>query len=52
MMVDERGATGIGAVAGGVALPILRERLSPGRLVLAASLLVYATMALLGVSRH
>jgi MFS family permease len=46
------GATGIGAVAGGVALPHIRERLSPGKLVLGASLLAYAAMALLDISWH
>src|SRR3954453_9771200 len=42
----------IGAVAGGLAMPLLREILSPGRLVLVASLLAYAAMALLSISRH
>ena len=46
------GASGGGAVVAGMALPLLRERLSPGRLVLVASLLAYAAMALLGISRH
>ena len=39
-------------VVAGMALPLLRERLSPGRLVLVASLLAFAAMALLGISRH
>jgi len=46
------GASGAGAVIAGVALPLLRERLSPGRLMLVASLLAYAAMALLGINRH
>src|SRR4051812_33083487 len=46
------GASGGGAVVAGVGLPALRERLSPGRLVLFASLLAYAAMALLGIFRH
>jgi MFS family permease len=46
------GASGAGAVIAGVALPLLRERLSPGRLVLVASLLAYAAMALLAMTRH
>jgi MFS family permease len=46
------GASGGGAVMASVALPVIRERLSPGRLVLVASLLAYAAMALLSVSRH
>src|ERR1700757_2042850 len=32
--------------------PVIRERLSPGKLVLVASLLAYAAMALLSISRH
>jgi predicted MFS family arabinose efflux permease len=46
------GASGGGAVVAGLALPLLRDRLSPGRLVLSASLLAYAAMALLSISRH
>jgi predicted MFS family arabinose efflux permease len=46
------GASGGGAVMAGVALPVIRERLSPGKLVLVASLLAYAAMALLSISRH
>jgi MFS family permease len=46
------GASGGGAVMAGVALPLIRERLSPGKLVLVASLLAYAAMALLSISRH
>jgi len=46
------GASGFGAVVAGLALPRLRERISPGRLVLSASLLAYAAMALLSISRH
>jgi hypothetical protein len=38
------GASGGGAVMAGVALPVLRERLSPGKLVLVASLLAYAAV--------
>src|SRR4051794_34977267 len=38
------GASGGGAVVAGVGLPALRERLSPGRLVLFASLLAYAQL--------
>src|SRR5256885_8964094 len=40
------------AVLAGVALPVIRERLSPGKLVLVVSLLAYASMALLSISRH
>jgi predicted MFS family arabinose efflux permease/quinol monooxygenase YgiN len=46
------GATGLGAVVAGLALPALRERLSPGRLVFFASLLAYGAMAMLGAARH
>jgi predicted MFS family arabinose efflux permease/quinol monooxygenase YgiN len=46
------GAAGGGAVLAGVMLPVLRERLSPGRLVFFASLLAYAAMALLGAAPH
>jgi MFS family permease len=46
------GTAGVGSILAGMALPALRERLSPGRLVLAASLVAYAAMALLGVGRH
>ncbi|HJU18760.1 MAG TPA: MFS transporter [Stellaceae bacterium] len=46
------GTAGGGAVLASMALPALRERLSPGRLVLTASLVAYAAMALLGVGRH
>jgi predicted MFS family arabinose efflux permease len=46
------GAAGLGAVLAGVVLPVLRQRLSPGKLVLGASLLAFAAMALLGVVRH
>ena len=46
------GAAGLGAVIAGVMLPVLRQHLSPGRLVLSASLLAFAAMALLGVVRH
>jgi MFS family permease len=46
------GVTGGGAVAAGVMLPLLRERLSQGRLVFFASLLAYAAMALLAVAQH
>ena len=45
------GAAGLGAVLAGVILPVLRQHLSPGRLVLGASLLAFAAMALLGVWR-
>ena len=46
------GTAGGGAVLAGLALPALREHLSPGKLVLAASLVAYAAMALLGLGRH
>jgi len=46
------GAAGLGAVLAGVILPVLRQHLSPGKLVLGASLLAFAAMALLGVVRH
>ncbi len=46
------GAAGLGAVIAGVMLPVLRQHLSPGKLVLTASLLAFASMALLGVVRH
>ena len=46
------GAAGLGAVIAGVVLPIVRQNLSPGKLVLAASLLAFAAMALLGIVRH
>jgi predicted MFS family arabinose efflux permease len=46
------GAAGLGAVIAGVMLSVLRQHLSPGRLVLTASLLAFAAMALLGVVRH
>src|SRR3954454_3523629 len=46
------GAAGLGAVIAGIMLPVVRQRLSPGKLVLAASLLAFAAMALLGVVRH
>ncbi len=46
------GVAGFGAVAAGVLLPMLRERLSQGRLVFFASLLAYAAMALLSVAQH
>jgi MFS family permease len=46
------GVAGSGAVAAGMVLPLLRERLSQGKLVFFASLLAYAAMALLGVARH
>jgi MFS family permease len=43
---------GCGAVAAGLALPKLREQFQQGKLVFLASLLAYAAMALLCVSRH
>jgi MFS family permease len=46
------GVAGCGAVAAGVVLPVLRERVSQGKLVFLASLLAYAAMALLGVTGH
>jgi predicted MFS family arabinose efflux permease len=46
------GAAGFGAVIAGVIMPVLRQHLSPGRLVLSASLLAFAAMAVLGVVRH
>src|ERR1051325_5670304 len=46
------GTAGGGAVLAGLALPALREHLSPGKLVLAASLVAYTAMALLGIGRH
>ncbi len=46
------GTAGGGAVLAGLALPALREHLSPGKLVLTASLVAYAAMALLGLGRH
>ena len=46
------GAAGLGAVLAGVMPAVLRQHLSPGRLVLGASLLAFAAMALLGVVRH
>jgi predicted MFS family arabinose efflux permease len=46
------GVAGFGAVAAGTALPMIRDRLSQGRLVFFASLLAYGAMALLGFSRH
>ncbi|MCI0756321.1 MFS transporter [Teichococcus vastitatis] len=46
------GVAGFGAVAAGTVLPMIRDRLSQGRLVFFASLLAYAAMALLAVSRH
>jgi MFS family permease len=46
------GVAGCGAVAAGVMLPVLRERISEGKLVFFASLLAYAAMALLGAVRH
>jgi predicted MFS family arabinose efflux permease len=46
------GVAGFGAVAAGTVLPMIRDRLSQGRLVFFASLLAYAAMALLGFSRH
>ncbi|WP_043839888.1 MFS transporter [Muricoccus aerilatus] len=46
------GVAGLGAVAAGVMLPVLRERVSQGRLVFFASLLAYAAMALLGTAQH
>src|SRR4051794_6773686 len=46
------GTAGSGAVLAGLALPALREYLSPGKLVLAASLVAYAAMALLGLGGH
>jgi hypothetical protein len=46
------GTAGGGAVLAGLALPALREHLSPGKLVLVASLVAYAAMALLGLGRH
>ena len=46
------GAAGLGAVIAGVMLPALRQHLTPGRLVLTASLLAFAAMALLGIVRH
>jgi len=46
------GTAGGGAVLAGLALPAVREHLSPGKLVLAASLVAYAAMALLGVGQH
>ncbi|MFL5286637.1 MAG: MFS transporter [Rhodopila sp.] len=46
------GVAGGGAVIAGTMLPVLRERLSQGRLVFFASLLAYAAMALLGVVQH
>jgi MFS family permease len=46
------GAAGCGAVTAGLVLPVIRERLSPGRLVLLGSLLAYAAMVLLALSPH
>jgi MFS family permease len=46
------GVAGFGAVAAGTVLPMIRDRLPQGRLVFFASLLAYAAMALLGLSRH
>jgi len=46
------GVAGFGAVAAGVALPSLRERLPQGKLVFLASLLAYAATALLGLASH
>ena len=46
------GVAGCGAVAAGVAMPMLRERLSQGRLVFFASLLAYAATAMLGLTSH
>ncbi|WP_147426096.1 MFS transporter, partial [Teichococcus wenyumeiae] len=46
------GVAGFGAVAAGTVLPMIRDRLSQGRLVFFAALLAYAAMALLGLSRH
>jgi MFS family permease len=46
------GAAGLGAVIAGIVLPVVRQRLSPGKLVMAASLLAFAAMALLGVVHH
>jgi MFS family permease len=46
------GVAGCGAVAAGVAMPMLRERLPQGRLVFFASLLAYAATALLGFASH
>jgi MFS family permease len=46
------GASGGGAVAAGVGLPALRGCLSPGKLVLFASLLAYGAMVLLGICHH
>ncbi|MFC7739244.1 MFS transporter [Roseomonas sp. GCM10028921] len=46
------GVAGLGAVAAGVMLPVLRERFSQGRLVFFASLLAYAAMAMLGAAQH
>ncbi|MBL6457429.1 MFS transporter [Belnapia sp. T6] len=46
------GVAGCGAVAAGVAMPMLRERLTQGRLVFFASLLAYAATALLGLASH
>src|SRR4051794_38212019 len=39
------GAAGLGAVIAGVMLPVVRQHLSPGKLVLAASLVAFAAMA-------
>ncbi|GGC66719.1 hypothetical protein GCM10011504_50880 [Siccirubricoccus deserti] len=46
------GVAGAGAVAAGVAMPMLRERLPQGRLVFFASLLAYAATALLALASH
>jgi predicted MFS family arabinose efflux permease len=46
------GVAGLGAVTAGVVLPALRERLPHSRLVFFASLLAYASTALLGWASH
>jgi MFS family permease len=46
------GLAGGGAVAAGLALPWLRQKVPEGRLVFLASLAAYAAMAVLGVARH
>jgi predicted MFS family arabinose efflux permease len=46
------GVAGLGAVAAGTVLPMIRDRLSQGRMVFFASLVAYAAMALLGLSHH
>jgi len=46
------GCMGVGAVAGGFAMPLLRARLDRGGVVLAGSLLSGASLILLGLSHH